>query len=151
MKKSFYDEEYRKVIMISDSSVYIVRNDSHNNFTFRSCLLLENSPIFTKYKYYTKTKELLFLDSANKVYLMKSYNFQIEKILEIKIFKEWNEGEKMVIDIEYEEDLKVLMVLTNNGEFAIFSVEDPTKALFIKIKDFLPYQLQSNTFTSFSY
>lgn len=82
---------------------------------------------------------------------MKSYNFQIEKIFEIKIFKEWNEGEKMVIDIEYEEDLKVLMVLTNNGEFAIFSVEDPTKALFIKIKDFLPYQLQSNTFTSFSY
>lgn len=57
----------------------------------------------------------------------------------------------MVIDIEYEEDLKVLMVLTNNGEFAIFSVEDPTKALFIKIKDFLPYQLQSYTFTSFSY
>gem|GEM_PF-5094665 len=75
MKKSFYDEEYRKVIMISDSSVYIVRNDSHNNFTFRSCLLLENSPLFTKYKYYTKTKELLFLDSSNTVYLMKSYNF----------------------------------------------------------------------------
>ena len=115
MKKSFYDEEYRKIIMISDSSVYIVRNDSHNNFTFRSCLLLENSPLFIKYKYYTKTKELLFLDSHNTVYLMKSYNFKVEKIIELKIFKEWNEGEKMVIDFEFEDDHKVLMVLTNTG------------------------------------
>lgn len=46
---------------------------------------------------------------------MKSYNFQVEKIFELKIFKEWNEGEKMVIDIEYEDDLKVLMILTNTG------------------------------------
>lgn len=40
MKKSFYDEEHRMVIMISESSVYMVRNDSQNNFTFKSCLLL---------------------------------------------------------------------------------------------------------------
>lgn len=81
MKKSFYDEEYRMVIMISDSSIYIVKNDSHNNFTFRSCLLFEKPPVFLKHKYYTKTKELLFLDSNNSIYFMKSHNYEIEKII----------------------------------------------------------------------
>lgn len=28
IKKSFYDQEYRMVLMISDSSIYLVRNDS---------------------------------------------------------------------------------------------------------------------------
>lgn len=40
IKKSFYDEEYKMVIMIGESSIYFVRNDSQNNFTFKSCLLL---------------------------------------------------------------------------------------------------------------
>lgn len=151
MKKSFYDEEYRKVIMISDSSIYIAKNDSHNNFTFKSSLLFEKPPAFIKHKYYAKTKDLLFLDSNNIIYFMKSHNYEIERIIEVSIFKKWNEGGKMVIDFEYEEDLKILMVLINNGKFAIFSIDDPSKALFLKVEEFLPYQLKSNMFTSFSY
>lgn len=90
IKKSFYDEDYRMVIMISEASIYMVRNDSQNNFTFKSCLLLENSPHFIKYKYNSNSKQLIFLDATNVVYLMKSYNFQFEKIMKLSIFKEWN-------------------------------------------------------------
>lgn len=62
--------------MISEASIYMVRNDSQNNFTFKSCLLLENSPHFIKYKYNPNSKQLVFLDAANVVYVMKSYDFK---------------------------------------------------------------------------
>lgn len=43
------------------------------------------------------------------------------------------------------------MVLTNNGEFALFNTKDSSKSTYLKIKDFLPYKLQSTVFTSFTY
>lgn len=43
------------------------------------------------------------------------------------------------------------MALTNNGEFALFRPKDPAKSIYVKLKDFLPYKLQSTQFTSFSY
>jgi len=43
------------------------------------------------------------------------------------------------------------MVLTNNGEFAMFNTNDTSKSAYVKIKDFLPYKLQSTLFTSFTY
>ena len=82
---------------------------------------------------------------------MKSYDFKFEKIMKVNIFKEWNEGEKMTIDIEYDEELDVLMILTNNGEFVLFRTQDPSKSIYVKVKDFLPYKLQTTLFTSFTY
>jgi hypothetical protein len=90
IKQTFYDEDYRMVIMISDGSIYLVRNDSQNNFTFKSCLLLDNSPQFIKHKYNTHSKQLVFLDAANVVYIMNSYNFKFEAIMKLSVFKEWN-------------------------------------------------------------
>ena len=49
--------------------------------------------------------------------------------MKVNIFKEWNEGEKMTIDIEYDEELDVLMILTNNGEFVLFRTQDPSKSI----------------------
>ncbi len=46
---------------------------------------------------------------------MKSYNYKFEKIIKINVFREWNQGEKIIIDLEYEEKSEVLMALTNNG------------------------------------
>jgi hypothetical protein len=43
------------------------------------------------------------------------------------------------------------MVLTNNGEFVLFNISDPARSIYVKIKDFLPYKLQSTLFTSFTY
>ena len=43
------------------------------------------------------------------------------------------------------------MALTNNGEFVLFNTNEPEKSIYVKIKDFLPYKLQSTTFTSFRY
>jgi hypothetical protein len=82
---------------------------------------------------------------------MKSYNFIFEKIMKLSIFKEWNEGEKMAIDVEYDNELDILMILTNNGEFVLFRPNDPSKSIYVKVKEFLPYKLQSTQFTTFSY
>jgi len=43
------------------------------------------------------------------------------------------------------------MILTNNGEFVLFNISDSTKSTYVKIKDFLPYKLQSTLFASFTY
>ena len=90
IRQTFYDEDYRMVIMISDASIYLVRNDSQNNFTFKSCLLLDNSPHFIKHKYNTHSKQLVFLDAANVVYIMNTYNFNVETVMKLNVFKEWN-------------------------------------------------------------
>lgn len=57
----------------------------------------------------------------------------------------------MALDVEYDHELDVLMVLTNNGEFVLFRPKDPSKSLYVKVKDFLPYKLQTTQFTSFFY
>jgi hypothetical protein len=57
----------------------------------------------------------------------------------------------MTVDIEYDQELDLLMALTNNGEFALFRPKDPAKSIYVKLKDLLPYKLQSTQFTSFSY
>jgi hypothetical protein len=38
---SFYDEEYKNLIMINKDSIYQVRNDSNNNFTVRNSFIFE--------------------------------------------------------------------------------------------------------------
>jgi hypothetical protein len=73
------------------------------------------------------------------------------KVVKVEMFKEINEGEKIVIDAEYEEELQIIMVLTNNGEFGIINLNEKDKSIYIRLKDVLPYKLESLSFSSFVY